>query len=70
MLNPEYLRRQAAICLRLAAAVHDKKIAEALVVMADALSDRADEVDPSLDSDGQTAIEDSRNGRLRRQSGR
>jgi hypothetical protein len=59
MLNPEYLRRQAAMCLRLAAAVHDKKIAEALVVMAGGFSDRADEIDPSIGSDGQAAIEGS-----------
>jgi hypothetical protein len=63
MLHPEYLRRQAAICLRLAAAARDKKVAEALVVMADNFSDRADQIDPSLGSDGQTAIEDSRNAR-------
>jgi hypothetical protein len=48
MISPEYLRRQAAICLRLAATVHEKKTAEALVVMADDLSDRADEIDPNL----------------------
>jgi hypothetical protein len=69
VINPEYLRRQAAICLRLAAAVRDKTTAEALVVMANDFSDRADEIDPSLGSDGQTPIEDSRNGRIRRQSG-
>jgi hypothetical protein len=48
MINPEYLRQQAACCLRLAAAVHDKKIGEALVRMADDFSDKADEIDPSL----------------------
>ena len=59
MINPEYLRRQAAICLRLAATVYDKKTAEALVVMADDLSDRADDIDPNLASDGQATPEDS-----------
>jgi hypothetical protein len=58
MINPEYLRRQAAVCLRLAATVHDKKAAEALVVMANDLSDRADEIDPNLASDGQATAED------------
>jgi hypothetical protein len=46
-----------------------KKTAEALVVMANDFSDRADEIDPSLGSDGRTAIEDTRSGRVRRQSG-
>ena len=67
MIKPEYLRRQAATCLRLAAAIRDKKAAQALVGMAGDLSDRADEVDPSLRSDGQTRIGDSR---VIRQSGR
>ena len=70
MINPGYLSRQAAICLRLAAAVRDRKADEALVVMADELSDRADEVDPSLASDGQAAVENSRSGRMGRQARR
>jgi hypothetical protein len=69
MINPGYLRQQAATCLRLAAAVRDKKIAEALVVMADDFSDRADEIDPNLGSDGQSAVEDYRNGRIGRGPG-
>jgi hypothetical protein len=50
MVSSEYFRRQAALCLRLAATVKDKKIAGVLVAMADDFSDRADEVDPSLKS--------------------
>jgi len=67
MIHPSYLRRQAAICLRLSAAVRDRKTAEALVVMAD-VSDRADEVDPSLDD--QAGVENSRSGRMGRQARR
>jgi hypothetical protein len=48
MINPEYFRQQAAICLRLAAAVRDKDVGRALVRMADDFSDKADEIDPSL----------------------
>jgi hypothetical protein len=48
MINPEYFRQQAALCLRLAAAVRDKEIARALVKIADDVSDKADETDPSL----------------------
>ncbi len=59
MINPEYLRRQAAICLRLAASGLDKKTAEALVTMADNLSNRADEIDPDLESSGQTVTQDN-----------
>jgi hypothetical protein len=70
MINPEYLRRQAAICLRLAAAVRDKKTAEALVTMADNLSDRADEIDPNLESSGQTARQDNACHKARRGYGR
>jgi hypothetical protein len=66
VINPDYLRRQAAICLRLAASVHDKKTAEALVVMADNLSDRADEIDPNLASDGQATTEDNVCGKVSR----
>jgi hypothetical protein len=44
------LRRQAALCLRIAAAVDDQSTVAALVVMADDFSVKADEVDPSLDS--------------------
>ena len=66
MINPDYLRRQAAICLRLAATVRDKKTAEALVVMADNLSDRADEIDPDLASDGQATTEGSVCGKVSR----
>jgi hypothetical protein len=44
-----YLRRQAALCLRIAAAVEDPRVAAALVVMADDFSVKADDVDPCLD---------------------
>jgi hypothetical protein len=48
MIDPKYFRQQAAICLRLAAAVRDKRLAELLVRMAGDFSDKADEIDPSL----------------------
>jgi hypothetical protein len=48
MLSCAYLRRQAALCLRIAAAVDDQSVVAALVVMADDFSSKADEVDPSL----------------------
>jgi hypothetical protein len=77
MVSCEYLRRQAAVCLRLAATVIDKKVAGALVAMADDFSDRADEIDPSLastslastspGSNGRFAIEDGGDGRMDRQ---
>jgi hypothetical protein len=50
MVSCAYLRRQAALCLRIAAAVDDQSVVAALMVMADDFSSKADEVDPSLDS--------------------
>jgi hypothetical protein len=50
MVSCAYLRRQAALCLRIAAAVDDQNVVAALMVMADDFSSKADEVDPSLDS--------------------
>jgi hypothetical protein len=50
MLSCEYLRRQAALCLRIAAAVDDQSVIAALVVLADDFSVKADEIDPSLKS--------------------
>ena len=44
-----YLRRQAALCLRIAAAVENPRVAAELVVMADDFSVKADDVDPSFD---------------------
>jgi hypothetical protein len=49
MVSCAYLRRQAALCLRIAAAVEDQNTVAALVVMADDFSAKADEVDPNLD---------------------
>jgi hypothetical protein len=49
-MSCEYLRRQAALCLRIAAAVSDQSVVAALVVMADDFSVKADEIDPSLKS--------------------
>jgi hypothetical protein len=49
MLSSEYLRRQAALCLRIAAAVDDQSVVAALVVMADDFSVKADEIDPDID---------------------
>jgi hypothetical protein len=49
MVSCVYLRRQAALCLRIAAAVDDQSVVAALMVMADDFSSKADEVDPSLD---------------------
>jgi hypothetical protein len=50
MLSCTYLRRQAALCLRIAAAVDNQSVVAALVVMADDFSVKADEVDPNLQS--------------------
>jgi hypothetical protein len=50
MQTCEYLRRQAALCLRIAAAVEDQSVVATLVVMADDFSVRADEIDPSFKS--------------------
>jgi hypothetical protein len=50
MVSCAYLRRQAALCLRIAAAVDDQSVAAALLVMADDFSVKADEVDPNLGS--------------------
>jgi hypothetical protein len=44
-----YLRRQAALCLRIAAAVEDPRVAAELVVMAHDFSVKADDLDPSLE---------------------
>jgi hypothetical protein len=44
------LRRQAAHCLRIAAAVDDQTVAATLVAAADDFSAEADEIDPSLRS--------------------
>ena len=63
MVSSEYFRRQAALCLRLAATVKDKKIAGALVAMADDFSDRADEVDPSLGTTNLGSTSPASNGR-------
>jgi hypothetical protein len=52
MVSCAYLRRQAALCLRMAAAVDDQSMVAALVVIADDFSNKADEVDPSLGSTG------------------
>jgi hypothetical protein len=62
------LRRQAAHCLRIAAAVNDQGIAAALVAIADDFSAEADEIDPSLDPSlgpiGKSAVDGSRSGRF------
>jgi hypothetical protein len=62
MLTSQYLRRQAAICLRIAAAVDDQSVVTALVVLADEFSVKADEVDPSLGSGPEPAAVGSRPG--------
>jgi hypothetical protein len=56
------LRQHAAHCLRIAAAVDDQKIAATLVAMADDFSVKADEIDPSLGSNGETAIDSGKAG--------
>jgi hypothetical protein len=48
MPTSQYLRLQAAVCLRIAAAVDDQSVVTALVVLADEFSVKADEADPSL----------------------
>jgi hypothetical protein len=50
MVSCAYLRRQAALCLRIAAAVDDQSVVAALVLMAEEFSAKADEVDPSLNA--------------------
>jgi hypothetical protein len=55
MPSSAYLRRQAALCLRIAAAVKDQNVAAAMVAKADELSVKADENDPSLELDGKAA---------------
>ncbi|HEY4406409.1 MAG TPA: hypothetical protein VGN55_17315 [Xanthobacteraceae bacterium] len=52
MLTSQYLRRQAALCLRIAAAVDDQSVIASLLLMAEEISVKADEIDPSLCSNG------------------
>jgi hypothetical protein len=54
MLTSQYLRRQAALCLRIAAAVDDPNVVAALVLMAEEFSVKADDIDPSLGSNGES----------------
>jgi hypothetical protein len=56
MLTPDYLRRQAALCLRLAAAADDQNVIAALVVLANDFSVKADDLDPSLEAYGEPAV--------------
>jgi hypothetical protein len=58
MVNSEYFRRQAAACLRFAAAIGDQKISAGLVAMADEFSAKADEIDPNLGSSAGAGTED------------
>jgi hypothetical protein len=62
MPTSQYLRRQAALCLRIAAAVDDKSVVTALVVLADEFSVKADELDPSLRLGPEPAGDGSRSG--------
>ena len=62
MLTSQYLRLQAAVCLRIAAAVDDQSVVTALVVLADEFSVKADEADPSLGPGPQAAGDGSRPG--------
>jgi hypothetical protein len=48
MESAEYFRHQAAICLRIAAAINDGEVAVALAATADNFANKADEIDPSL----------------------
>jgi hypothetical protein len=48
MLTSQYLRRQAALCLRIAAAADDQRVATEYVLMAEEFSVKADEIDPGL----------------------
>jgi hypothetical protein len=48
MVSSECFRRQAAVCLRLAATAGDENLAGVLVAMADDFSAKADEIDPNL----------------------
>jgi hypothetical protein len=54
MLTSQYLRRQAALCLRIAAAVDDQSVVAALVLMAEEFSVKADDIDPGLVSNGES----------------
>ena len=62
MLTSQYLRRQAALCLRIAAAAADQRVATEYVLMAEEFSVKADEIDPSLNSIGKVALDMSRVG--------
>ena len=53
------LRRQAAHCLRIAAAVNDQGVAAAFVAVAADFSAKADEIDPSLGPNGKSAVDRS-----------
>jgi hypothetical protein len=66
MASSAYLRRQAALCLRIAAAVYDPNVAAAFVAMADDLGVKADEIDPNPGSGGQAARGGCNAGRISR----
>jgi hypothetical protein len=63
MPSSRELRRQAAHCLRIAAAVNDQRTAATLVAMAADFSAEADEIDPGLRPNGKSAVDESRPGR-------
>jgi hypothetical protein len=65
MVSSAYLRRQASVCLRLAASSDSQKVAAALVAMAEEFSSRADEADPSLRSNGPATMDHCDHGRAR-----
>jgi hypothetical protein len=54
MLTSHYLRRQAALCLRIAAAVDDPNVVAALVLMAEEFGVKADDIDPGLVATGES----------------
>jgi len=58
------LRRRAAHCLRVAAAVSDRSVAAVLVMMADDFSAQADEIDPSLESTSPESTSLGSSGRI------
>ena len=57
MISSEYLRRQATICLRLAATIDNRKAAATLVAMADDFIAKAELIDETeqIQSNGRTA---------------
>ncbi len=62
MPNSTDLRRHAARCLRIAAALDDQGVAAAFIAMADKFSAQADDIDPTLKSKREASGDGGRAG--------